>query len=474
MPVSVSPPRVRGPYRNSYLVRHGKGWKYHRSVPTCFRKAVGKTAWIKVLGNVSREEAERRAAALNLEVVRELSALECLKPEQRAEIEAAGGVNGWRKRVSKATDDDANAASYLRLFAELDLLEPDEDEPDDMQAAHLLAVKQAERELKAIEARKAHAAQIERALAAEAPREPNLFALVALHEKVSPPRSYKTTEKARLYVRRFVEAVGDLAPRAVTREHVIKFRDELEAKDFKSANIGQHLAKLHTLFNCALSEGVVTSNPAHGVKARRQPGDKHATGKQGFSPDQARRIFKALNGESADFQWIIRLLAYHGCRGSEVCQLKCEDVTTLHGIPVLRIHDRHGSVKNKHSVRDIPIHPMCKGIIAHAASVAEKHGTDSWLFATLTPSKQGRGHNWQNYANAKFLRTKLGITDDRLTMHSFRHTWRTLAREMDMPEAFSRAILGHTMGTGEHAKYGARPTLKGQAEWLAKVDPLAS
>ncbi len=183
-------------------------------------------------------------------------------------------------------------------------------------------------------------------------------------------------------------------------------------------------------------------------------------------------MFDALKDETPDFQWIVRLLAYHGARGTEICQLKCEDVTTLHGVPVLRIHGRHGSVKNKHSVRDVPIHPMCAGVVAHAAKVAAEHGADSWLFVSLTDSKQGRRHNWQNYANAKFLRAKVGITGGRLTMHSFRHTWRTLAREMDMPEAVSRAILGHTMGTGEHAKYGARPTLKRQAEWLAQVDPL--
>ena len=52
------------------------------------------------------------------------------------------------------------------------------------------------------------------------------------------------------------------------------------------------------------------------------------------------------------------------------------------------------------------------------------------------------------------LREKVGIKDRRYTMHSFRHLWRTLARECEMPESVSRAIMGHALGSGEHGAYG--------------------
>ena len=188
-----------------------------------------------------------------------------------------------------------------------------------------------------------------------------------------------------------------------------------------------------------------------------------------------RQILNALKDKSADFQWIVRLLAYHGARSREICQLKCEDVTTLHGVPVLRIHDRHPgcSVKNAYSVRDIPIHPMCKGIIAYRVKVAKAYGANSWLFTSLTGAKQGRGHNWQNYANRKFLRCKLGITDSSFTMHCLRHTWITRARALNMPRAIEYAITGHSLGSDEHAKYGEPPPIKYQAKWMPNVDPLA-
>ena len=46
-------------------------------------------------------------------------------------------------------------------------------------------------------------------------------------------------------MRRFVEFVGDLEPGAVTRDHLIAYRDGLESLPrMKSANIAQYLCKI--------------------------------------------------------------------------------------------------------------------------------------------------------------------------------------------------------------------------------------
>jgi integrase len=233
-------------------------------------------------------------------------------------------------------------------------------------------------------------------------------------------------------------------------------------------NIAEHLARLHTLFNVALSEGLIPTNPAYKVKARKANG-KFAIGRQGFTSEHVRRIFEALNSESQDFKWIVRLLAYHGMRSGEVCQLRCEDVTNLHGVPVLCVHDRYGSVKNEPSIRDIPIHPECMGILEFAREVIAKHGPDAWLFSSVPAKNQGNA-DWFHKYGGKFLRQTVGITDRRYTMHSFRHLWRTLARECEMPESVSRSLMGHALGKGEHGAYGSAPSLKLRAQWMAKID----
>ena len=444
-----------------FLMRHGSGYKYVRAVPKDLRDVAGQSFWTRYIGAVPHEEAKARAllhAARDQQII---DGLKRLLPSERNAIAEAGGVNAWRK----AHAFDAPSVPWLQLGASL---EPDPEQPDPMQAQDALFAVYARRELARIEEATATVRKITRKLNGQGG---SLLALVDLHEKVAAPRSYKTGEKARLYVRRFIDVIGDMTPQDVTREHVIKFRDDLEAKGFTAHNVTQHLAKLHTLFNVALSEGVMQSNPAHKIKARKGNA-KLSGGKQGFDAAQVKRIFNVLGDETADFQWIMKLLAYHGARGSEICQLRCADVTTLHSVPVLRIHDQHGRVKNRQSVRDIPIHPKCRGIITYAAKVAAKHGADAWLFSTLKESKQGRGHSFQNYANRVFLRVKVGIKERSYTVHSLRHAFSTACREAGMPDAAKYALMGHSLGKGEGGKYGEGPSLKLRAKWIAKIDPL--
>ncbi len=59
----------------------------------------------------------------------------------------------------------------------------------------------------------------------------------------------------------------------------------------KSANIAEHLGKMHVLFNLALSEGIVSTNPANGIRAR-DFGIKLSAKRQGFTSIQVRDIFR--------------------------------------------------------------------------------------------------------------------------------------------------------------------------------------
>jgi hypothetical protein len=93
--------------------------------------------------------------------------------------------------------------------------------------------------------------------------------LVDLWERRKSPRSEIGLARTRLCVRRFVDLVGDLEPHEVIRAQVIAYRDELENQPrMKSANIAAHLCKMHGSFNLALSEGIISTNPVHGVRAR--------------------------------------------------------------------------------------------------------------------------------------------------------------------------------------------------------------
>lgn len=460
---------TKGPYRKSHLVRHGNAWKYRRGVPHDLRGIIGKTAWVQYLGDVERSVAEIAAHtedAKNGDLIKRLRAL---TPNERAEIAGNGGLEAF-KLYAKAAEI---GIPFVQIVADMELPTDDtEDDPEGNLAQSALMIMQARQSVtrlraEAQKARKAAAKLDGRGDGAE------LLSLVDLWHKVKRPRSDKAIEKTQLYVRRFVDVVGNLEPKKVTRDHVIRYRDGLEKRGLTSSNITQHLDKIHTLFNVALSEGKVDANPAYKIKARKD-GGKLSDGRQGFTSTHVRNmILVKLKGEREDFGWIVRLLAYHGARSGEICQLRCDDVTTLHGVHVFRVHDRHGRVKNKASIRDVPIHPKCNKIVAYAKRVAAKHGADAWLFPDLPSQTQGRAHWFQNYASREFLRQTCGIKESWYTMHSLRHTWRTLAREIDMPEAVSRSLMGHSLGKDDHAGYGGVPSLRVRAEWMAKIDPVA-
>ena len=357
---------------------------------------------------------------------------------------------------------------FAPLFEMAARMTPDPDMPDHMQDDDILTAARARRKLVAIEEEKTRVARIERTLKGEAAPEPALLSLVAVWEKARPQRNAKSAEKSRLYVTRFVEVVGDIDPQAVRRSHVVQFRDALEARGYTTANTTQHLAKLQTLFKTAVSEGVMSHNPAEGVKARRQARDTIAEDDKGFTAEHMQRIFAALDGETPDFQWIIRLLAYHGARSGEICQLKCGDVAKLSGVDVIRIHGKNGSVKNRQSVRAIPVHPKCKAIIAHAA----KGAPDEWLFPSLTDTGQGRGHNFQKYANGKFLRDKVGITDRTPVAASTPNRSILQARFLDRVPRSGDAGRGQVRADGARAGQRRRRQvwLGGVAQGAGEVD----
>lgn len=446
----------RGPYRKSYLVPHGRGWKYVKAVPKALQRIEGKIQWRAYLGVVSRAEAEIEAHKLAAQHGNRILTLNAMTADEREALVHARAEARQLEMLAAIAHPES-----LRLPAK----------SDDKATAERVRKRAAGIRLGIADTLK-RAGELRRLADRADGRNSYLMKLVDNWVSVRQPRSYKSIEKTKMCMSRFLALVGDIKPREVTRSHAVQFRDHLKAKGYSASNASQHLDKLHTVFNVALGSELVDTNPFHKVKAYKE-NKPYSEGRQGFSGDQVEAIVTALDSETEDFAWAVKLLIYHGARSGEVAQLKVGDVAKLHGIDVLRIHDRHGRVKNKFSVRDVPLHPKCAEIIAYARAVEQEHGADAWLFQTFEAQKQGRAHKFQTYFGRSFLRTrKVDIKDSRYTLHSLRHSFRTACREASVPEAVSRALMGHSMGGGEHGAYGTVPSMKLRAKWIAKVDPL--
>ena len=405
--------------RSHYLVRHGTGYRFQMAVPNDLQALLGRKMWRRYLA--VRSEPEARLLALHL-------AAKC-----RREIHQLRTV----PHADRTESVDSNKAQ----------------EPELAEVAALLSVP--------FESRSRTAAAVTTPVQNTAGAFVSVTSLVDVWQRVAQPRAAFSVLRMKRCADEFVALVGSLAASQVTRAHVMQYRDMLEGKKYSRSTAKNYLDCIHRLFAVAHSEGVVESNPAAGIRLR--------SGHAKFADRQRRRpfehhelhaMFVALASEPEPCQWLVKLLAYHGMRSGEASQLRVEDITTLFDVPVLRVHDRFGSLKNRHSQRDIPLHPKCRAFIDFARTVS-----GPWVF----PQETLRSDRFQRYAG-DFLRKKVKLTDRTLTMHSLRHTWRTMAREISMPSAVSRAIMGHSMGRDVHEEYGGGPSLRLMAEWLAKIE----
>ncbi len=70
----------------------------------------------------------------------------------------------------------------------------------------------------------------------------------------------------------------------------------------------------------------------------------------------------------------------------------------------------------------------------------------------------------------RYLRKEAGITDRRKVFHSFRHTFKRMARDAGVPEEFHDAITGHAGSGSVGQSYGRGVSLKPLLEAMQRID----
>ena len=195
----------------------------------------------------------------------------------------------------------------------------------------------------------------------------------------------------------------------------------------------------------------------------------------GFETSELRKIFSLptypnphLRKNQARF-WIPIIALYPGCRLNEICQLDVNDIVQEKGVPCISINDNapDKSVKNRSSVRIIPLHPKLIDMgFLHYVNYRRKQNKIK-LFE-LERIKNGMyGRPVQSWF-ARHL-DKLGITDKSKVFHSFRHTFETMAVEKKIPAEYQNAICGWTdQGVGQRI-YAHKKDINTMKEEISKI-----
>jgi len=294
----------------------------------------------------------------------------------------------------------------------------------------------------------------------------------------------KGIDAHRAVARWFYDRVGRKAVDEITRQDVLAFKSKLLEGGQTPANIKQKLSRLRTLLQWAADNGHAASNAAHGItikdthaaKNKRKPFDLPALNAIFGSPIYASGE-RPTRGRGEAGYWIPLLALFTGARMEELGQLRPSDVTRLpypdpegneqQGwfLHLVEVEGENGTeLKTAESERLVPLHPELErlGFVAFAQSMKEQD--QERLFHLLTPGPYGNlTHKWGQWFGS-YLRNTCGVTDKRMTFHSFRHTFTDYVRRPDIPEGIQRQLVGHS-SKDVHDDYGSGYNL----HWLVEA-----
>ncbi|MDZ4055109.1 MAG: site-specific integrase [Phenylobacterium sp.] len=290
-------------------------------------------------------------------------------------------------------------------------------------------------------------------------------------------RPLSTVKEMQRAVVRFISVIGDKPINAVSRRDLTDFSDQMrkpggvtpEGVSIPTTNTT--LSLLSALLGMAVRRSYIEHNPARGtqLKDTRRAREK----RREFDAPALGAIFGSAiyaadarpdGGAGEAAYWLPLLALYSGARINELCQLHPGDVaqegyTDAKGKPqkawVIRIeHDaaKGKRVKTEGSERRIPVHPdlVKLGFVKYAQTQTGK----LLLFDRLTmgPKETRLAGNWGRWF-ARYMRKTCGITDERMTFHSFRHTFKHHMRQCQVVKEVNDALTGHETGDAADA-YG--------------------
>lgn len=268
--------------------------------------------------------------------------------------------------------------------------------------------------------------------------------------EVRPAASTVTTFRGQL--NQFRKHLGHNEPRRVRRADVIAWKDSLVERGIKRINDGP-LGTLNALFNFAVRDGLMESNPAAGIRVaqRVRAGERM----QPYEDEEVARILALADKETHPARrWLPWLMALSGARVGELAQLWGERIVVSDGVPVMKIAPAKdgGSLKNAGSERDVPIHPALvkRGFL----KFVKQRGNGPLFYRGGQRRGTGR-HASKGVANhlADWIRSK-GFTDKRKAPnHAFRHWFKTTCLNIGIQDSVADAIQGHVGRRGEADGY---------------------
>ncbi|HIA8799045.1 TPA: site-specific integrase [Escherichia coli] len=290
-----------------------------------------------------------------------------------------------------------------------------------------------------------------------------------LAEKVQTLKSssYKDLSSSLNTVSRFLPEDMDL----MSRSEWLAVRDAMLAAEVRPSTINKLLTKAKMCLDYGLMNGQLEGrNPIERMKLTKDIDSK----RRAFTDEELERLLVRVESEyqftrhtahttSEARRWASLVSVVTGARSAEVCHLTKRDIVTLdNGLVCIDINeDGDGkSVKNKHSVRLVPLTDGACGLdLKSFLEWVDTQPADGPLFG-MTPSA------YSSWFNSRVLTEALPDAEN-VSLHSLRHWLATRMKERGVNLVDAQGILGHSSQSITYDLYGKGHAVQRLADALA-------
>lgn len=276
-----------------------------------------------------------------------------------------------------------------------------------------------------------------------------------LAEKVQTLKasSYKDLSSSLNTVSRFLTSGMDL----MSRSEWLAVRDAMLSAEVRPSTINKLLTKAKMCLDYGLMNGQLKGrNPIERMKLTKDVDSK----RRAFTDEELERLLVRVEAEyqftrhtahttSEARRWATLVSVVTGARSAEVCHLTKRDIVTIDTMVCIDINeDGDGkSVKNKHSVRLVPLTDGAYGFdLTSFLSWVDAQPDDGPLFG-MTPSA------YSSWFNSRVLTEALPDADN-VSLHSLRHWLATRMKERGVNLVDAQGILGHSSQSITYDLYG--------------------
>ncbi|EHK1677241.1 site-specific integrase [Escherichia coli] len=278
-----------------------------------------------------------------------------------------------------------------------------------------------------------------------------------LAEKVQTLKSssYKDLSSSLNTVSRFLPEDMDL----MSRSEWLAVRDSMLASEVRPSTINKLLTKAKMCLDYGLMNGQLEGrNPIERMKLTKDIDSK----RRAFTDEELERLLVRVEAEyqftrhtahttSEARRWASLVSVVTGARSAEVCHLTKRDIVTLdNGLVCIDINeDGDGkSVKNKHSVRLVPLTDGACGLdLKSFLEWVDTQPDDGGPLFGMTPSA------YSSWFNSRVLTEALGDAEN-VSLHSLRHWLATRMKERGVNLVDAQGILGHSSQSITYDLYG--------------------